>query len=378
MSAATIPAEERKDMHEQALEEATRSVAVMFRPSDVVEVRVPKAGRNRTISGYFNDSAALVDAIREMDGKGPGVYVTLNPVKPELLARASNRVKPFVETTTSDADIVLRRWMLVDCDPVRPAGISSSRQELEAALDVAEKVREHLRGRHWPEPVFCLSGNGFHLLYRLPDLANHDASTSLISRSLKALSARFSSATVHIDETVFNAARISKAYGTLARKGDHTPERPYRLSRMLDIPDPVAPVSVELLEQLACEAPESRNGTTSMQATMKVFEFDVEAWMAKVGIVVEKGPGGYRGGRRWTLRPPLRQRPHRWQRRHLRERRRRARLQVPAQLLRRQGLGRRPPPPGPRVCCPGAMAGRAQTGRPRPPKGTPRSASPRR
>jgi hypothetical protein len=111
MSAATIPAEERKDMHEQALEEATRAVAVMFRPSDVVELRVPKAGRHRTISGYFNDPAALVEAIREMDGKGPGVYVTLNPVRHDLLARASNRVKAFADTTTSDTDILERRWM---------------------------------------------------------------------------------------------------------------------------------------------------------------------------------------------------------------------------------------------------------------------------
>ena len=171
----------REALLAEALELATRAVAVMFGSGDVVELRVPKAGRHRTISGYFNDPAALVEAIREMDGKGPGVYVTLNPVKPDLLARASNRVKAFAETTTGDADILKRCWMLVDCDPVRPAGISSSRQELQAALDVAEKVREHLRGCKWPEPVFCLSGNGLHLLYRLPDLANTDASTSLIS-----------------------------------------------------------------------------------------------------------------------------------------------------------------------------------------------------
>jgi hypothetical protein len=192
------------------------------------------AGGHRRQRRYFNDPTALVEAIRKMDGKGPGVYLTLNPVKPDLLARANNRVKSFAETTAGDADILERRWMLVHCDPVRPAGISSSSPELEAALDLAEKVREHLRGRQWPEPVFCLSGNVFHLLYRLPDLANSDASTILISRALKALSAKFSSATVHIDETVFNAARISKAYGTFARKGDHTPEHPYRLSRMID------------------------------------------------------------------------------------------------------------------------------------------------
>lgn len=291
----------REAVQAEALGQASHAVAVMFRPDDVVELRVPKAGRHRTISGYFNDHAALVEAIREMDGKGPGVYVTLNPVKPDLLARASNRAKPFAETTTSDADILERRWMLVDCDPVRPAGISSSRPELQAALEVAEKVRDHLRGRQWPEPVLSLSGNGFHLLYRLPDLANNDVSTSLISRVLKALSSRFSNDAVHIDETVFNAARISKAYGTFARKGDHTPDRPYRLSRMLDVPETITPVSVELLEQLATEAAESTRATAT-EAAMKMFEFDVEAWMAKAGIVVEKGPQSYRGGRRWTLR----------------------------------------------------------------------------
>ena len=32
-------------------------------------------------------------------------------------------------------------------------------------------------------------------------------------------------------------ARITKLYGTMTRKGDHTPERPHRRSRILEIPD---------------------------------------------------------------------------------------------------------------------------------------------
>jgi hypothetical protein len=279
--------------------EAARAVTVMFQRGDVVEVRVPKAGRLRTMSGYFDDLKALVDALGEVDGKGPGVYITLNPVKPDLLARASNRVKPYAEITTRDADILVRRWMLVDCDPERPTGISSNAQELKAARDTTAKLREYLHGYGWPDPIFCLSGNGYHLLYRLPDLPNNDASTSLIRRVLQALSARFSSDTVHIDETVFNAARVSKAYGTFARKGDHTPQRPYRLSRMLEVPDPVAPVSLELLEQVAAEASEAR--ATAAEPAWNMFEFDVEAWIAKVGLDIEKGPSPYREGRRWTL-----------------------------------------------------------------------------
>ncbi len=45
----------REATRAKAREEVARAVAVMFRPGDVVEVRVPKAGRQRTISGYFND-----------------------------------------------------------------------------------------------------------------------------------------------------------------------------------------------------------------------------------------------------------------------------------------------------------------------------------
>ena len=69
---------------------------------------------------------------------------------------------------------------------------------------------------------------------------------------------------------------------------------------MLEVPDPVVPVSIDMLEQLAAEAPDAQR-TSATAAAMKMFEFDVEAWMAKVGVGVEKGPAAYRGGRRWTL-----------------------------------------------------------------------------
>ena len=36
---------------------------------------------------------------------------------------------------------------------------------------------------------------------------------------------------------LFNASRITKAYGTAVRKGDDVPDRPHRLSRILDMPN---------------------------------------------------------------------------------------------------------------------------------------------
>ena len=75
-----------------------------------------------------------------------GVYVTLNPVNPALLARASNRLRTVGrnDALTSDADITKRRWLPIDLDPVRPSGISSTDQEHLLAVERAFQVRETL------------------------------------------------------------------------------------------------------------------------------------------------------------------------------------------------------------------------------------------
>ena len=51
----------------------------------IVELRIPNTGLG-VVSGYFDDLDKLVEAVTKWSGKGPGIYVTLNPVKPELLA----------------------------------------------------------------------------------------------------------------------------------------------------------------------------------------------------------------------------------------------------------------------------------------------------
>ena len=70
-----------------------RSLRILFRPGDIVEVRVPKTLREGTVSGYFDDMAALKQAVLTRT-RDVGIYVTLNPVRPELLARCANRLQP--------------------------------------------------------------------------------------------------------------------------------------------------------------------------------------------------------------------------------------------------------------------------------------------
>ena len=64
-------------------------------------------------------------------------------------------------------------------------------------------------------------------------MPNDRESAELVRKFLAALSLMFDDRTTRIDVSVFNASRIGKVYGTMAKKGDDTPERPHRRSILL-------------------------------------------------------------------------------------------------------------------------------------------------
>jgi hypothetical protein len=71
--------------------EIRRAIDLLLTPGQVCELRVLNTPKG-TVSGYFSDVDKLAQAATNWSGKAPGVYITLNPVDPELMARASNRV----------------------------------------------------------------------------------------------------------------------------------------------------------------------------------------------------------------------------------------------------------------------------------------------
>ena len=181
------------------LAEICRAINVYFEPGDVVEIRAFK-NRRCTISGYYDDFDRLAEDVVRISRLVGGVYVTLNRINRDLLARRTNRYEEFAETTTSDNQVQRRRWFPIDLDPVRPAGISASNEEHEAALARAQQIRQFLvETLAWPEPVLADSGNGAHVLVRA-DLPNDEASTNLIQAGLKALAAKFTDTKVVVDE----------------------------------------------------------------------------------------------------------------------------------------------------------------------------------
>jgi hypothetical protein len=268
-----------------SIEHVKQAINLLIRPGDVHELRVPKAGKLKTVSGYFDDPEKLAQAIVELSGVAEGVYITLNPVNPTLLARTNNRWKGYSETLTGDGDIVERLWLLVDIDPQRPAGISSTDIEKVAARTKAREVRAYLLERGWPLPIAADSGNGYHLRYRIK-LPNNSESTQLVKDCLNALSAKFSDEVVKVDTSVFNASRIVKAYGSLAAKGDSTEERPHRYASLVKSDYSVATeVPVELLQALAAEAPKKEQPKKGISRTgAAITPEKMEQWLDLYGI----------------------------------------------------------------------------------------------
>jgi len=113
-----------------------------------------------TVSGFFNDPPAAARAVESFARRGTceGWYVTLNPVGAELLALAKNRLKSKAKTTAADKDVVARTRLLIDVDPVRKGGISSTDAELARAQQVADEVAAFLAARGWADPIRTMSG----------------------------------------------------------------------------------------------------------------------------------------------------------------------------------------------------------------------------
>ena len=290
----------------KAIAEAIR---LIVGPGQVTELRALEATTAadkypHTAAGYFDDADKLAAAVGVIVA-AKGIYFIPNQVNPALLARANNRLRKAPKgESTQDTDILRRRWLLIDVDALRPSGISATDAEHEAAIDHVRGIFAFLRDEAWPDPIAADSGNGAHLLYRIDLLADDGG---LVQRCLQALAQRFDDSAVHIDQSVFNAARIWKLYGTTACKGDDTPDRPHRMARILSHPDTITVVPVEKLEALAAEVCQAEPAGQHMQRSAgagNLRPFDVEAFIARhhLDATAPEPWNGQQGpGRRWIL-----------------------------------------------------------------------------
>ena len=280
--------------------EIIRALNLWYQPGDVFEVRVLDAVtaewmRPHMESGYFDYEhiPAAADAIGKLRSYR-GAYATINPVKPDLLARACNRIRGITrEPTTADSDIAERRWLLIDCDPKRVSGVSSTDEEHEAALEKARELRDDMTSVGWSQPVITDSGNGAQMLYRISLPADDNG---LVQRTVEALTAATNDS-VEIDSTVHNPARIWRIPGTMNCKGDSIPIRPHRMAKLISVPKRLAVITREQLEQVANYAAVSYPSEPLKTVT---DGFNIDRWLAQYCPDLGS-PQPWKGGRKWIF-----------------------------------------------------------------------------
>jgi archaellum biogenesis ATPase FlaH len=260
--------------------------SVIIGDNGMTEVRI--LGRFQ-YSGYFKSVDNLLHMITpymEMDDEQ--CYFTLNEINDACYGR--QQCEKFVKSpkaTTTDNDIIRRKWLLIDFDPKRATGVNASEEEFQLAKEKAKEVYYYLHDLNFPNPIMCESGNGFHLIYSI-DLPNTTEITETIKAFLKSLSVMFSDDKVDIDEKVFNAGRICKLYGTTAKKGANLPDRPWRESRIVFVPKELVAIPLERIEQVVKLLPKEESRPQNRSYGNESFNLD--QFLNQHGISFKKVP----------------------------------------------------------------------------------------
>lgn len=148
--------------------EIRKAISIMKPQNSLFEIRVIAAGGGNA-SGYFRDADTCINAMRgiRMDGNS-NVYITLNGIKDECHSRQQrNCFVRNAKPNTSDSDIYCFDWLMVDMDPVRAAGTSSSEEQIGYAKEKCNEVYAFMKRTGFDDPIVAFSGNGAHLLYSI-------------------------------------------------------------------------------------------------------------------------------------------------------------------------------------------------------------------
>ena len=262
--------------------EVKKAISLMKPDGQLFECRMLEG--SKIYSGYFTDAETLVNALSRENLRDRNVYITLNEIDSGCYGRKQRDCFILIrkDPTTGDKDIVGYDWLMVDLDPTRPSGTSSSDAELEEAKDLGNKVYLALRNLGFEKPLFAYSGNGVHLLYRI-NLSNDDERVALVKKCLQVLDMMFSTERVKVDTKNFNLSRICKLYGCKSAKGADTKDRPHRMSHIIGDPTEIKVTDIAYLEKLANLIPDEADKPQEYNS-YSPSSFNLEEWMQKYGI----------------------------------------------------------------------------------------------
>ena len=221
--------------------------------NELVEIRILDPATRKTYSGYFTDVENILREVSRFSRCN--CYFTLNVINPACYSREQHDViSMHPKATTSDSDIIGRKWCLIDIDCEKPSDTNSTDEEKELAKEVVNNVYKFLRDEGFAKPIVCDSANGYHLLFRQAMKAS-DENTEIMKKFLQVLDMYFSTDRVKIDCSTFNASRICKLYGTSSRKGSNTADRPQRESFIHKVPEEILVTPNEYFAKVASYLP---------------------------------------------------------------------------------------------------------------------------
>lgn len=263
--------------------EVRRFIDVIHPNNELFEIRVIDG--KKTYSGYFTDSQVAYNAIKDISVGN--VYIVFNKIKDACYGRGQrDMILANPKSTTSDGDVTDFQWLLIDIDPVRPSDCNSSESELREAFSTTVKIGGYLRNAGFSDPVFGMSGNGYHLLYNVK-FPNTPTNAQTVKNFLQVLSMLYSNDMVGIDTSVHSPAQLTKLLGTVSRKGTSRDEtRPQRTSKLLHIPKKITKNDVSLVQKVAALLPEPEKATYHNNYGRD--SFDLDSFVSKSGISVSK------------------------------------------------------------------------------------------
>lgn len=270
--------------------------SVFHTEGEITEIR--SFGGSGAYSGYYKNIDNVIRDLEYLESKPDlQVYFILNAINPDCYGRVQREQLAYKTKTTADDEIIGRKWLMIDLDPKRTSGISSSQEELEYAHQKALEVYRFLRDKGFYDPVVCMSGNGYHLMYSCK-IAVSKETDALIERFVNALAMLFTDDKVDVDKKCTNKARLSKVYGTTAKKGSNSPERPWRLSKIVKVPDEIKANDIEYIKKVAELYPED-TPKPSQDNNWGQEKFDVESFLMKHNIGYKKE--NYKDGIKYVL-----------------------------------------------------------------------------
>ena len=202
----------------------------LLKGSGPVETFFKKGETNRT--RFYTDKESFIKEVAFMNAESFTCYAGIQP-RPEGITRSA----------TND-DLKTLHRLYVDADAKRPDKTNSTDQEKAESFKVAKKIQKAFVSEGYEKPVIGDSGNGYWVLFSIPETEITDANRAEIQSKLKAwgeqIIDKYSSETVKID-SVYDLKRITKIFGTRIYNKPETKDRPQRVSCFLDdhqaIPD---------------------------------------------------------------------------------------------------------------------------------------------